>query len=298
MAKVKHYGNVMLNLVARDLNGREFKVFLAWFVDQDSFCASQRLLAKRTGIAQPDIAKILKSLVNKKILVVSGRNAYSATRYLLHDSLLKDAEQITIPEDGDETIDEIAEEPSPEIAQQPSLSSNNPKNLLITHKEIKNSFSGEGVQEDSTQGTFAFPQTVIFKSLDKKMRSIVFGKDGSNRVHGTLQSHFADDSNDILLLHPDKFHEWLSCLLKQKFSDDSPDIRFRFNGTFCQTILTIASSEYLEKYRVCRIRRLKTEVEKKDPDKAFKIMIILGHVDETTFNQTIDRLEREWGVPI
>lgn len=63
---------VIEHLAAADLTASEFKVFLAWFKDANTFNASHQTIAERTGIEAKNVWRHLESLVHKGILQVIG----------------------------------------------------------------------------------------------------------------------------------------------------------------------------------------------------------------------------------
>lgn len=73
MSKRTNQTQQILAKVALETTHREFKVFTMWFLDDVSLNASHEKLAERTGIDSKNIPKVMKSLVEKNILEVTGK---------------------------------------------------------------------------------------------------------------------------------------------------------------------------------------------------------------------------------
>lgn len=83
----------------------EFKVFMAWFIDKEGYDATQQQLAAKTGINVDSISKILKKLVEKKVLILTGKkyvhkvnnfiNIYSLGPSILSTEEVKEPELTT-----------------------------------------------------------------------------------------------------------------------------------------------------------------------------------------------------------
>lgn len=98
---------VLLNLAGLGLTSNEYQVVLAILIDAPNFYASQRLVAKRTGIQQTHVNRTLKSLREKAVLEISSEGSRShPTGYEIHPRLRVkgDTSLGLTPPGGDTTV--------------------------------------------------------------------------------------------------------------------------------------------------------------------------------------------------
>jgi hypothetical protein len=84
----RHLDRILKHLASEKLTGREFRIFAAWVSDAPDFHSSTRKISSETGIGQPDVSKLFRSLVEKQILERRGKNNYKTAVYSVAPRLL------------------------------------------------------------------------------------------------------------------------------------------------------------------------------------------------------------------